>query len=109
MTSESVYLTAGAALPYVITNILESLLNESFEKAYNNLLEKIIYYGYALADIVRELFLKVTELILPDQVLSCLVDKLSTIEFRLSHGVSEKLQIGALVGAFTVARSMMQT
>ena len=36
-----------------------------------------------------------------------LIDKLSTMEYRLSHGVSEKLQLGALVGAFVVARSMM--
>jgi hypothetical protein len=41
-------------------------------------------------------------------VMSHIIDKLSTVEFRLSHGVSEKVQVGALVGAFTVARSMMQ-
>jgi DNA polymerase III delta prime subunit len=33
--------------------------------------------------------------------------RLSTFEYRLSHGVNEKLQLGALVGAFTIARSMM--
>ena len=44
---------------------------------------------------------------LPDAVAAHLMDQLSTIEFRLSHGVSEKLQIGSLVGAFIVARKMM--
>jgi DNA polymerase III delta prime subunit len=41
------------------------------------------------------------------QVSAYLMDALSTIEHRLSHGVNEKLQVGALVGAFTVARNMM--
>ncbi len=36
-----------------------------------------------------------------------ILDKLSNIEFRLSHGVSEKIQIGALVGVFVVVREML--
>ena len=44
---------------------------------------------------------------LPDEVIAHLLDKLSNIEYRLSHGVSEKLQLGSLVGAFTIAREMM--
>ena len=44
---------------------------------------------------------------LPDDVSAYLQDKLSNVEFRLSNGVSEKIQIGALVGAFTIARSML--
>ncbi len=44
---------------------------------------------------------------LPDRVIAYIMDKLSNIEFRLSHGVSEKLQLGALVGVFVVARNMM--
>lgn len=44
---------------------------------------------------------------MPDPALAFIIDKLSTIEYRLSHGVNEKLQIGAMVGAFVVARTMM--
>jgi hypothetical protein len=64
--------------------------------------------GYALNDIVTELSLLVSKLDLPDIVIGHIIDKLSTLEYRLSHGVSDKIQIGALVGAFTVARNMMQ-
>lgn len=49
-----------------------------------------------------------TKLDLPDAVIGHIIDKLSTIEYRLSHGVVDKIQIGALVGAFVVARNMMQ-
>ncbi len=89
--------------------------------------------GYAVCDIVTELSKKVMLVDLPDPgsnsmfvhlycqmytdtisahfylvVMSHIIDKLSTVEFRLSHGVAEKVQIGALVGSFTVARNMMQ-
>jgi hypothetical protein len=37
------------------------------------------------------------------------MDKLSNIEYRLSHGVNEKLQLGSLVGAFIVARNMLSS
>ena len=66
-------------------------------------------FGYALSDIITNLSLLVTSTELPDLVMGHLLDKLSTIEFHLSHGGSEKMQIGALVGAFTVARTMMTT
>jgi DNA polymerase III delta prime subunit len=44
---------------------------------------------------------------LPDQAMGYLMDKLSNVEYRLSHGASEKIQIGAVVGMFVVAREML--
>jgi DNA polymerase III delta prime subunit len=64
-------------------------------------------YGYALCDITTELSLLVAKIDLPDQVIAFLMDRLSTLEFRLSHGVNEKLQLGALVGGFIASRNMM--
>ena len=45
----------------------------------------------------------------PDEVTAYLLDKLSNVEYRLSHGVSEKIQLGSLVGAFVIAREMITT
>jgi replication factor C subunit 3/5 len=107
VTREAVYLTAGAAMPEVIETIFQSLLNDTFETAYTTLLQTITEFGYALCDINTELSLLVAATALPDKVTAYIMDKLSNIEFRLSHGVSEKLQLGALVGVFVVARNMM--
>eukprot|EP01038_Epipyxis_sp_PR26KG_P009764 gene9764-13135_t len=107
VNQDTVYLTAGAAMPKIIETILLSLMNEPFAEAYNSLLKIITDFGYAVCDIVTELSLRLSMLDIPNPVMAYIMDKLSTIEFRLSHGVSEKLQIGALVGAFTVAREMM--
>jgi hypothetical protein len=64
-------------------------------------------YGYALIDIITRISSILLQLEMPPEVSAFLFDRLSTIEFRLSHGVSERLQLGSFVGAFTIARSMM--
>jgi replication factor C subunit 3/5 len=107
VTEQAVFLTAGAAMPAVIEAIYTSLMNENFEMAYRALLKNIVDFGYALCDIVTEVSILVAATELPDAVMSHLMDKLSNVEFRLANGVSEKLQIGAVVGAFTIARAML--
>lgn len=69
----------------------------------------MLEFGYALTDIVTSISVLVLKLDLPDSVAAYIMDCLSNIEHRLSLGVSEKIQIGAFVGVFTVARSMMST
>jgi hypothetical protein len=70
-------------------------------------LQSVSDFGYALCDIATELSVLVTRTQLPDAVTAHLLDKLSNVEYRLSNGVSEKVQVGALVGAFTIARAML--
>lgn len=107
VTEDSVYLTAGAAMPSVIQRLFIALMNDSFQVAYNTLYKAITEFGYAVCDITTELSLLLIATELPDQVAAYLMDKLSNIEYRLSNGVSERLQLGALVGAFVIARKML--
>ena len=83
------------------------MMNDGFEDAYKSIFQANKDFGYALSDIVTSLSTIVSSTELPDEVLGYLLDKLSSVEYRLSHGASDKLQLGALVSAFTVARSMM--
>ncbi len=107
INEEAIYLTAGAAVPEVINTIFNSMLNDNFDIAYKTL-EKATYdFGYALVDINTSLSLKVLQTEFPNEITTYLIDKMSNIEHRLSRGVSEKLQMGALAGAFIVARDMM--
>jgi len=108
INEDVVYLTAGAAVPRVIAAMFQSLLNDTFDVAYKHILSITIEFGYALTDIVLSLCKQLKEIELPDAVLAHLMDKLSNIEHRLSHGVNEKLQLGALVGAFVSARIMIK-
>jgi replication factor C subunit 3/5 len=107
ITEDVIYLTAGAAQPTVIDSLLTSLMSDTFDVAYRNVCKATSEFGYALVDINTALSLRVAELEMPNQCIVMLMDKLSNVEYRLSHGVNEKMQIGSLVGAFILCRNMM--
>jgi replication factor C subunit 3/5 len=107
VSEETVYLTAGAAIPAVIEKLVKSLLNDSFKDSYTMIYQAINEFGYALCDIITEISLFVAKKDLPDAAMAFLMDRFSNIEHRLSHGVSEKLQVGALVGGFISIRHMI--
>lgn len=109
INEDIIYMTAGAALPSIIKNILDSLLNDNYNTSYELLIKATHEFGYALCDIITAISELLIIIDFPDPVMAHLLDICSTIEFRLAHGVNEKLQIGAFVGAFTIARSMMST
>lgn len=71
------------------------------------LAQTIDEFGYAVTDIITEISKIISKKKLPDQALAFMLGKLSDIEMRLSHGANEKMQLGALVGAFVVMREMM--
>lgn len=60
--------------------------------------------GFALVDILREIHPFLFSIELPAKVLRELVAKLSDIEHNLAVGTNQKLQLAAVVGAFTSAR-----
>lgn len=104
---KEVYLCAGAAMPKVMEELFHSLLNESFDEGYQKITRAITELGYALIDIATALSSLVLETQFPPPIHAHILDKLSNVEYALSHGCNEKLQIGALVGAFSVARDML--
>lgn len=71
--------------------------------------QSIVDHGYALCDIIADINTQVCKLDLPDTVMASLIDNLSNIEYRLSHGLNERLQVGAFVGSFTTIRCMMSS
>ena len=40
---------------------------------------------------------------MPNKIRIELIDRMADVEYRLAYGTSEKLQLGALVGAFSQA------
>lgn len=105
VSDENVYLCTGNPSPGDIENVLKSLLNDSFEDAFVStwIMQKV--KGFALSDILSEIQMLVTKLEdLPDSALCFLLKHLADIEYNLSQEGSEKLQTGAFVGTFQIAR-----
>ena len=106
---EKVYLCAGAAMPKIIDELFHSLLNDTFDQSFVKVTKAIEALGYALVDITTAMSIKVLETKFPSDIHALILDKLSNVEYALSHGCSEKMQIGALVGAFAITREMLST
>jgi len=102
---QAVYATAGQPRPQDVADALRWLLNESFGEAMKRLQRLQVEKGVALADIVRELQPWVFRIeSLPAATRVDLIEALADTEHRLAYGTSERLQLGALVGAFQTAK-----
>ncbi|KAJ6826998.1 replication factor C subunit 3 [Iris pallida] len=104
ITEEAVYLCTGNPMPKDIEQIAFWLLNESFTDSFRNISEIKMRKGFALVDIVREVTMFVFKIKMPEAVRVKLINDLADIEYRLSFGCSDKLQLGALLSTFTNAR-----
>ncbi|KAH9534767.1 hypothetical protein CY35_17G021000 [Sphagnum magellanicum] len=107
LTAEAVYLCTGNPMPKDIEQIAFWLLNESFSTSYQKISEMKTRKGLALFDVVRELQPFVFSIDMPPAVRIQLIDALADIEYRLAFGPNEKLQLGALLSAFTHARTTL--
>ncbi|KAG7941209.1 hypothetical protein I3843_16G027900 [Carya illinoinensis] len=105
ITEEAVYLCTGNPLPKDIEQISYWLLNESFSESFKRISEMKTRKGLALVDIVREVTMFVFKIKMPSDVRVQLINDLADIEYRLSLGCNDKLQLGSLITSFTRARS----
>lgn len=107
ISEEAVYLCTGNPMPKDIEQIVYWLLNESFLDGYKRVSEMKARKGLALVDIVREVTMFVFKLKMPSDVRVQLINDLADIEYRLSFGCNDKLQLGSIIGTFTSARSAL--
>ncbi|KAK7087944.1 replication factor C subunit 5-like isoform X1 [Littorina saxatilis] len=104
---DSVYNCVGHPLRQDIENIVNWLLNESFCKAYNNILEMKTAKGLALQDILSEVHTYIHRVDMPVKVQIHLLIKMAEIEHRLASGTNERIQLSALVASFQTARELV--
>ncbi|CAL5417444.1 unnamed protein product [Camellia sinensis] len=104
ITEEAVYLCTGNPLPKDIEQISHWLLNESFAVRISEMKTR---KGLALVDIVREVTMFVFKIKMQSGVRVQLINDLADIEYRLSFGCNDKLQLGSLISTFTRARSAL--
>lgn len=103
ITDATIHSTTGTPHPHEIDEMIRAMLNDDFTSTDENLRKTTVERGYALADIVSRVYETMNELEFPPHVTVYLLEALAEIEYRLAAGCSDKLQLGALVGAFKVA------
>lgn len=107
ITEEAVYLCTGNPMPKDIEQISHWLLNESFLTSYKRISEIKSRKGLALVDILREVTMFVFRIKMPPEVRVHLINEMADIEYRLSLACNDKLQLGALISAFTQTRASL--
>ncbi|XP_057987073.1 replication factor C subunit 3 [Hevea brasiliensis] len=107
ITEEAVYLCTGNPLPRDVEQISYWLLNESFAESFKRISDIKMRKGLALVDIVKEVTMFVFKIKMPSDVRVQLINDMADIEYRLSFGCNDKLQLGSLIASFTRARSAL--
>lgn len=108
VNESAVYNTSGAPLPGDVIAILDLLMNQSFQTAFEGITKMCSTKGYALADILSDLTFSIAGLNLNGEALACILDGMSSVEHRLAFGTDEKLQTASLVGVFVKARQSLE-
>lgn len=104
----AVYSCTGNPLPSDIREIVECMLNMDFQTSFNAISKIKLEKGYALQDIITNVHSILTLIKLDTDSRIILYKQMAEIEYSLSSGSSEKLQLSALIGAFILARSLME-
>lgn len=107
VNEENVYFCTGYPLRKDINLIADSLLNEGFVKSFEKIQKIKEEKGYSLIDIIRDLHTYVMRIKVNQDVKMFLVEKMADIEYKLSFGTMERIQLSALVGAFQLARTVV--
>ncbi|EGC34633.1 hypothetical protein DICPUDRAFT_153140 [Dictyostelium purpureum] len=102
---EQIYKCTGNPSPTDFHMVLEWLFNEDFQTAFNNITDLKKKKGLSLTDIISYFPHFLMEMDDMPSILLCkALSHLSDIEFNLSNGASEKLQLGSLVGSFQILK-----
>ncbi|MBT4540297.1 replication factor C small subunit [Candidatus Woesearchaeota archaeon] len=102
ITEELVFSMASVAKPKEVEEILQLAINNKFIDARNKLLDAMLRYGLSGQDIIKQIQRQVLELDIDDRMKVKLIDKCGEIEFRMTEGSDEYLQLEALLANFTL-------
>ncbi len=101
ITAHEIFSIASVAKPKEINEALNLALENKFILARNKLLEIMLKYGLSGLDIIKQIQSEIWNLEVSEVDKADLVDKCGEIEFRLTEGSDEFVQLEALLAQFT--------
>lgn len=111
ISRETIYRTTATANPDDIINLIETALSGSFRAARKELNRLLYEEGLSGEDIIGQIYRAISEmdnrmildLGLSEKRLVELVDIIGEIDFRLTEGATEKIQLEALLAHFALS------
>jgi replication factor C small subunit len=107
VSEEIVFKVASRARPEEVLKMLELALSGRFLDARNMLHGLLINYGLSGTDVVKQIHREIFSLKIPDSKKIKLTDCLGEIDFRLTQGANEEIQLSTLLAHFASAGANM--
>ncbi len=103
VTAETIYTIASAAQPKEVVEALELALRQDFLAARDKLLQTMLEHGLSGLDLIKQLQRQIWNLHIDDRVKVALIEKCGEMEFRMSEGSDEFVQLEAFLAAVMLA------
>ena len=102
ITEDLVHSLASVAKPKEIREVLELAIKNKFIDSRNKLLDLMLNYGLAGIDVIKQIQKEILELDLDNKSKMILMEKCGEIEFRMTEGSDEFVQLEALLSQFAL-------
>lgn len=103
ITEEVIYSLAAIAKPKEIKEILELALKNKFIEARKKLLDTMLNYGLSGLDVIKQIQKEILNLTLDNRKKMELMEKCGEIEFRMTEGSDEFLQLEVFLSQVVLA------
>jgi replication factor C small subunit len=98
--TDTIYKTSALAKPEDIDDLILLSLEGKFIKAHVKLDYLLNDEGLAGTDITGQVYRQIFNINIPDKLKISLIDFIGEIDFRISEGANERLQLGTLMSKF---------
>ena len=102
ITEEIIYSMASVARPKEVDEVLKLALSNKFIDARNKLMDVMLNYGLSGLDIIKQIQQEILNLDIDNEKKMLLMEKCGEIEFRLTEGSDEFIQLEALLSQFVL-------
>jgi replication factor C small subunit len=102
ITEEIIYSMASVAKPKEIDEVLKLALQNKFIEARSKLMDVMLNYGLSGLDIIKQIQQEILNLDINNENKMKLMEKCGEIEFRLTEGSDEFIQLEALLSQFVL-------
>ncbi|MEM1511001.1 MAG: replication factor C small subunit [Candidatus Jordarchaeales archaeon] len=107
VTADSVFMVTGKARPEEVREMIGLALKGDFVKARKKLHDLLVTYGLSGIDVVRQIHRELFNLDIPERWKAQLADTVGEIDFRMSEGADEEIQLSALLAKFAYVGSQI--
>ncbi|MCH9029165.1 MAG: replication factor C small subunit, partial [Bacteroidetes bacterium] len=102
ITEDAIYSMAAVAKPKEVDEVLKLALGNKFVDARNKLMDIMLNYGLSGLDIIKQIQKEIINLDIDNEKKMVLMEKCGEIEFRMTEGSDEFIQLEALLSQFVL-------